>query len=600
MRRFLILNYFIFQLCILNTGMAQEDRTLYTLAMPEPYTHNFDVSVTVSPVSGEYTDFKIPAWAPGSYLVRDFAKNISDVSAFTPDGDTLKLYKTDKQTWRVLNGKTKSITIKYKVYAFTMSVRTSYLDDQEGYVNGTSVFMYTDQAAGRPVRLDINPYPGWEKISTGLAQDTSNPNRFYADNYDQLVDCPIEIGNQVTFDFTSHGILHEVAMAGPGNYDISRLKSDMMKITSACIDMFGINENKKYVFIVHNVEQGDGGLEHTNSVSLSVNRWIYEPRGSYIGFLGLVTHEYIHQWIVKRIRPSSLVHYNYESENYTDLLWMMEGFPSYYDDVMLSRLGYISDTDYINRFTGAINSVENMPGNEVSSVAEASFNAWIKQYQPDENFINSSVSYYTKGNVLGALLDLQVIHATMGKQDLHDVIRYLYDEYYRKNFTGINETIIKKAFEKFIGHSMDDFFNRYVDGTASIDYKKYLGFAGLIVVNLNNGEGPPFAGIGMRDRDGKTIVQTVYANSAAQKAGIAPEDEIIGLDGFRVNTSRFQDYIKSKNPGDTVNVLLSREGILYNKNIILEKDNRKQYSIFVNPGATPLQKTVYNKWLLGK
>ena len=600
MKLYLIFNLLLLYLFLPAPGSAQENSVLYSLSMPEPYSHQFEVSMKVFPVSGEFTDFKIPAWAPGSYLIRDFAKNISAVTAVNENGISLKIIKTDKQTWRVYNNRASSITLHYKVYAFQMSVRTSYLDDREAYINGTSVFMYADQFAGKPVQLDIKPYPDWENISTGLTRDKVKPGLFYADNYDQLVDCPIEIGNQVIFSFTASGIEHEVAMVGPGNYNIDQLKKDMEKITSKCIDMFGANENKKYVFIVHNLEQGDGGLEHTNSVSLSVNRWIYEPHSSYIGFLGLVTHEYIHQWIVKRLRPVSLVHYNYERENYTDLLWIMEGFPSYYDDILLSRMGYISDVDYINRFTGAINSVENIPGNQVSSVAGASFDAWIKQYQPDENFINSSVSYYTKGNVLGALLDLQVINATKGKQDLHDVIRYLYDEYYKKNFTGITEEIVKKTFEKFIGHNMDEFFTKYVDGTSPIDYNKYLNYAGLNVVNLNEGDNSPFLGLGMRDRDGKTIVNTVYANSAAQKSGISPDDEIIGIDGYRVNTNGFLDYIKYKHTGDTVNVLLARNGILFNKQVILEKDNRKQLSIFIKPDVTPLQKTVYNKWLLGK
>ena len=441
---------------------------------------------------------------------------------------------------------------------------------------------------------------GWKKITTALTADKKSQTLFHAKNYDQLVDCPIEIGNHVTFTFTSDGVEHEVAMVGPGNYNIDKLKTDMAKITDGCISVFGQDENKRYVFIVHNVEHGDGGLEHTNSVSISVNRWIYEPAGSYLGFLGLVAHEYMHQWIVKRLRPVSLIHYDYTKENYTDLLWVMEGFPSYYDDILLCRLGYIRDNDYLNRLNGAMNGVENIPGNQVATVSSSSFDAWIKQYQPDEDFINSSVSYYTKGKVLAAMLDLEVINDTGGKESLNDVLQYLYINYYKNNRTGITSDDLKNTLEKFTDKDMDPFFNDYVYGTSAIDYKKYLGYAGLEVIDMTGENNQPFIGIGLQESGGKNIVQSVYSNSAAEKSGIAPGDEIIGADGFRFNKDGFLNYINSKIPGDTVRVFVSREGLIHNKTLILSPDNRKHYTIYLSPGATSLQKTVYNKWLLGK
>ncbi len=585
---------------VVNTSFAQTLSVTYTISMPEPQNHYFYVTMKISPKPGPYTDFKIPAWAPGSYLIRDFAKYITYVSARDENSDSLSIIKTDKETWRVYHGKVKTIEFTYHVYAFKMSVRTSYLDDTEGYINGTSVFVYVPDLMQLPIDLNIQPPDSWKKITTGLPVDSNNPRLFHARDYDQLVDCPIEIGNQVIFDFQAAGIRHEVAMVGPGNYNIDKLKTYMARIAAACNDIFKDNENKKYVFIVHNLEVGDGGLEHSNSVSLSVNRWIYEPQSSYIGFLGLVAHEYLHQWIVKRLRPSTLVKYDYSKENYTDLLWVMEGFPSYYDNVLLCRLGYIHDNDYLNRLTGAINSVENMPGDRVQSVAGASFDAWIRQYQPDENFINSTVSYYTKGDVLGALLDLQVIEATHGKKSLDDVLRYLYEQYYKKNNTGITTETLEKAFQKFTGNDMTGFFDDYVLGTKPIDYKKFLSGARILAYDLNQDENVPFLGIGLQDQDGRSIVQTVYAGSAAEKAGISADDEIISVNGYRVNTSRFLNYMKFRQTGDTLNLIIARNNLIYHKTVELARDPRRHYSLYVMPAPTDEQKAVYNKWLFAK
>ncbi|HLF33569.1 MAG TPA: PDZ domain-containing protein [Cyclobacteriaceae bacterium] len=572
----------------------------YTLSMPAPETHCFEVKIIHEATSNEYTDFIMPAWTPGSYLIRDFAKNVMDVKASDESQNQLKIVKIDKNTWRVYHNEPRMIALIYKVYAFELSVRTSYLDDVHASISGPGVFMYPDGHSDLPVQLLVELPSYWSRITTGLASDPVNPTAFHASNYDQLVDCPIEIGNHLTFSFSAAGVDHEVAMVGPGNFDIDRLKTDMARIVKACTDIFGENPNQRYVFIIYNLENGGGGLEHSNSAFIQVNRWSYQPDNAYLGVLSLIAHEYLHLWIGKRLRPASLLRYDYTKENYTDLLWIMEGFPSYYDDIMLSRMGYISGEDYLRRLNGAINSVESTPGSRVQAVSDASFDAWIKQYQPDENQNNSTVSYYTKGNKLAALLDLEIIQSTKGEKCMDDLLKTLYTKYYKENIKGITLEDFRNGVEAITGHDQKSFFAEYVTGTGEIDYEKYLGYAGIEVRNMLEGDQSPFLGIAIRENDGKTIVQSVASGSSGQKAGISPRDEIIGADAFRLTSEGIMSLLNTKNTGDTVRLLIARDGKIMEKNLVLFPANRKQFHLYRPDHATDLQNKVYRKWTRGQ
>lgn len=555
----------------------------YEISMPEPHTHYFQVKMEISDFEIEYVDIKMPVWAPGSYLVREFAKNVENLSA-NANNKPIQTEKVNKNTWRIHSKNAKNITVNYVVYAFEMSVRTSFLDASHGYFNGTSVFMFIEELKNNPISLEIIPFKDWKKVSTSLTK--VGDFKYTATNYDILVDSPVEIGNHITFDFTSAGVLHHVAMYGEGNYNIEKLKVDMAKVTQAATDVFGENPNKEYTFIIHNLTNGSGGLEHLSSTTLQVNRWTYDE-DNYKGFLSLVAHEYFHLWNVKRIRPIELGPFDYNNENYTDLLWVMEGFTSYYDELLLYRAGIYSEDEIIGKFKGSINNIENQPGNKVQAVADASFDAWIKSYRPNENSYNTTISYYTKGSVIANILDLKIINATKGEKSLDDVMKFLYNEYYKKEQRGFTSLEIKKAIETISDLDLTNFFKNYINGLETFDYPTIFGYAGYKIETVINQK--PSFGV----RLSNNFIKSVTRNSSAYDGGLNVNDEIIAINGYRVNDN-LNDFIENKNVGDNVSVIISRDEIIQTLDFPLkERGNTYYYILKENKEMN----AVCKKWL---
>ncbi|NRA13375.1 MAG: M61 family metallopeptidase, partial [Crocinitomicaceae bacterium] len=359
--------------------LTQAQNIKYNLKMPRPQNHYFNVEMELDGFKEKELNVKMPIWAPGSYLAREFAKYVNLVKAFDGDGKAIEVVKTNKNTWCVKKGSAKKVVIKYEVYSFELSVRTSFLDLTHGFVSGSGIFMYVKDHKADKGQVEVFPHQSFTTITTALKESTGmaisgGSTTYDFDNYDQLVDCPMEIGNQETFSFMAAGIKHNVAIYGRGNHDSEKLKVDMARVVETATNIFGQNPNKEYTFIIHNVGDGHGGLEHVNSTVLMINRWEYE--NNYKGFLKLVAHEYFHLWNVKRIRPVELGPFDYDSENYTSLLWAMEGFTSYYEKIILLRSGIWTEKEFLNGMFGGLNYVEGSVGTRVQPVAHASFDAW--------------------------------------------------------------------------------------------------------------------------------------------------------------------------------------------------------------------------------
>lgn len=566
----------------------------YTLSMPEPHTHYFEVEVELSGARQNYIDYKMPVWAPGSYLVREFAKNVEGFSATDKSGKALRHEKISKNTWRVYSNKADAVRVRYKVYAFEMSVRTSFLDASHGYVNGTSMFMYPEGYQKQQGTLVVQPYKDWKTVSTGLKSAGSFTYTF--PDYDVLADSPLEIGNHEVLRFEAGGVPHEVAMYGEGNYEPARLLADMKKVVEESISLMGKLPVDRYVFIVHNLHRGGGGLEHLNSTTLQTSRWNYGTEQGYSGFMALVAHEYFHLWNVKRMRPAPLGPFDYDKENYTRLLWVSEGITSYYDDLLTQRAGLMSTKRYLDVVAGSITSVENTPGNQVQTVAESSFDAWIKYYRRNENTNNAEVSYYTKGGVLGQMLNMEIMKNTKGDKSLDDVMRYMYDRYYTKLNRGFTEQEFKEALERFAGRKLDDFFQNYVHGTKTPDYNQYFEAAGLHLVNQNEGVLNLNWGAGTALENGRTIVKTVARGSSTYEGGLNVNDELIAIDGYRVE-SDFSPLISGRAIGDKVLVTVARDGKLLELQIPIVADKNVRYRFERVEKPTAVQQKIYNKWL---
>ena len=573
---------------LLPSILLQAATISYEVSMPEPHTHYFNVKMDVVDYQKEYFDVQMPVWSPGSYLVREFAKGVEGLVA-TANNKPLKAEKINKNTWRIYAKESKNVVINYKVYAFELSVRTSFVDASHAYFNGTSMFMFIDELRNTPHNLTIIPFKDWKKVSTSLPKTSKEGFQYQAPDYDILVDSPVEIGNQETFDFTSAGVIHHVAMYGKGNYDIEKLKVDMAKITQACTDVFGENPNKEYTFIIHNLTHGSGGLEHLSSTTLEVNRWTYEG-SAYKGFLSLVAHEYFHLWNVKRVRPIELGPFDYNNENYTSLLWVMEGFTSYYDELLLYRAGIYDEETIIRKFRGSINNIENQPGNKVQPVAHSSFDAWIKAYRPNENSYNTTISYYSKGSVVANMLDLMIINNTKGEKNLDNVMQYLYNEFYKKQDRGFTPAEMKTTLEKVSGLKMDDFFAKYINGTETFDYNTFFGYAGLTVETVVNKD----PSLGISEANNK--IRRVYRGSSAYTGGLNVNDELLAIDGFRID-GNIKDFIDAKKVGDEISLLISRDNIIQTiKFPLLEKGSTNYFII----NDSENKNSVHQKWLSQK
>ncbi|WP_237144587.1 M61 family metallopeptidase [Pontibacter pamirensis] len=577
-----------------NAAAALAADLRYTLSMPQPHTHYFEVEAELSGAKKKYVDFTLPVWAPGSYLVREFAKNVEGFEATDKSGKPLRSEKIDKNTWRVYSNKADVVRAKYNVYAYELSVRTSYLDASHGYVNGTSIFMYPEGYEKENGTLVVKPYNGWDKVSTGL-KSTGNFTYTFP-NYDILADSPLEIGNHEVYTFTAAGVPHEVAMYGEGNYEPNRLMADMKEVAEEAVKVMGELPVERYVFIVHNLNRGGGGLEHLNSTTLQTSRWNYGTEAGYNGFLSLVAHEYFHLWNVKRLRPLALGPFNYNEENYTDLLWVSEGITSFYDDLIVRRAGFITPQRYLDVVAGSITSVENTPGNKVQTVAEASYDAWIKYYRRSENSNNAEVSYYTKGGVLGQLLNMEIMEATDGEKSLDDVMRYMYNRYYKQLGRGFKEAEFKEALEKVSGRNMDAFFRNYVNGTATPDYNEFFDAAGLRLVNTSEGSNLPNWGATTAVSDGKVLVRGVSRGSSAYEGGLNVNDEIIAVNGYRVDDD-INRIVSGLGIGDTAEVLVTRDGKLQTLRIPMLKDESVRYRFERVQNPTSVQQKIFNKWL---
>ncbi|MDG1347012.1 MAG: hypothetical protein P8P77_05295 [Crocinitomicaceae bacterium] len=555
------INHLIIPLFCAFLGSAHAQKIQYKLRMDAPQTHYFQVEMELTDFDDDELKIKMPVWAPGSYLVREFSKNVDLVVALDKKGDKLPVEKSSKNTWVIKKGKEKKVTVKYEVYAFELSVRTSFLDLTHGYVSGSGVLMYLEGHKAVKGCLDVIPHASFSKITTALPFCTENlatdgGTRFKFNDYDQLVDCPIEIGNQEIFDFTAAGVKHTVAVYGRGNHNIENMKRDMAKIIESATGVFGQNPNKDYTFIIHNVEQGQGGLEHCNSTTLSVNRWTYNG-SDYLGFLNLVAHEYFHLWNVKRIRPIELGPFNYDQENYTTLLWVMEGFTSYYDELLMLRAGFYTKEQYLGKLNSSMNYVEGSTGSRVQPLAHSSYDAWIKAYRPNENSYNTTMSYYSRGQVMAAQFDAMIVKVSNGEKCLDHFMQSIYKTYHVDQNRGFTEAEFKAELEKFTKSDLTEFFERFIHGTEIPDYEKVFSQVGLKANRQDVKE------VRFGTRLGGTTVRGVDRGSAAESIGLSVGDEVIAIDNYRIDGGSYGEMLSKFGLNDTFELLISRDNILY-------------------------------------
>lgn len=566
----------------------------YMLSMEQPQTHYFEVTMKVSNFDAKtkqngFIDFKMAVWTPGSYLIREYAKNVEGFKA-TGENGNLKSDKINKNTWRVrLQNNTNQVSVSYKVYANELTVRTSFIDDSHGYLNPASVLVYVNDWKYVPSKVVIKPYKNWTTVSTALPEVAKNT--FLAENLDVLIDSPIEIGTQKILTFDLKGIPHKISMYGEAKYDEQKVVNDFKKVCETAMSVIGEHPCKNYTFLIHNLNRGGGGLEHLNSTTCQTSRSSYENEKAYQGLLSLIAHEYFHLWNVKRIRPKALGPFDYENENYTHLLWLSEGCTSFYQNYILRRAGFMTPEDFTANFAKEISLIENQPGNKVQSATESSWDAWIKYYRPNENSKNSTVSYYDKGSVLGGVLNLLILQNTNGKKNFDDVLRLVYQKYYKEQQRGFTDEELQKAVETVAGIPMNDFFQKYIFGTETLPYSEILKAVGMQIVDQNAANNDPYLGVEMRN--GK--IGAVLRDSPAYVDGLNVDDEILSVDGSKPED--LNKVMQSKKVGDTVSIKVKRDGLEKTFTLNLTRNQMKAYKIEALPNQTPEQLALYKKWL---
>jgi predicted metalloprotease with PDZ domain len=579
----------------LSMTAKSEVKISFEISFTEPQAHYADVEMNISGVNKEYVDVKMPVWAPGSYLVREFSKNVEGFNA-TSGGKALRFEKVRKNTWRIYGGN-KAIRINYRVYANEVSVRTAFIDNTHAFLSSTGIFMYPEGYLKSPSTVNVIPFEGWSKVSTSLEPIPGKQFSYTAPNFDILFDSPLEVGNQDVFEFTAAGVRHEVAMYGGGNYDKERLKVDMAKIVEQATAIYGENPNKHYTFIVHNFLRGGGGLEHLSSTVLGASHDQYGTEKGYNGFLSLVAHEYHHLWNVKRMRPVALGPFDYANENYTTNLWIAEGFTAYYENKFMLRAGFNSPEEFVGNLVTSLATVENTPGTRMQSAAMSSYDAWIKYYRPNENSNNTGVSYYSKGEVIGMLMDLAIVHATSGTKSLDDVMKAMYLQC-KTLKRGYTDAEFKAMVEKVSGTSFTAFWEKYINGTDPVDYKTFFGYAGLDVNNTNEGKQVPYLGIATAKKEGKIYITAVSRNSAAWTSGLNFNDEVVAVNGVPAEPAvEKMAEVTGKKVNDVVKFTIIRDGLTKEFNVALKASPNIELGVSVSPGATAAQKAVLKKWM---
>jgi predicted metalloprotease with PDZ domain len=563
----------------------------HQIQMSNPQSHYFEVTTTldVSKEKSQFIDLKMAAWTPGSYLIREFAKNVEQISAQTGSAN-LPITKVSKNTWRVsFQPGTKSFQVNYRVYAFELSVRTSFLDDVHGYINPASVLLYVDKFAKQPQELTIVPHQDFKKVSTAL-KNVGGFN-YIAKDLDELIDSPIEIGNQQVWNFKVNNIPHQIAFFGQAKVDSLKFIADVTKMAQTAQNIVGQHPCDHYVFIIHNIQRGTGGLEHLYSTTCSVSRTSYETPSGYQGVLNLLAHEYFHLWNVKRIRPMALGPFNYEEENYTHNLWFSEGVTSYYADVINLRTKMVAPEAYLVELAKDISSVENTPGAHIESAAESSWDAWIKYYRPNENSRNSSVSYYDKGALLGGILNMWIIQKTNGEKCLDDVFQLLYKNYYLKQGRGFTDAELENAFTTVAGTSASTFFKDYIYGIKTPDYAGTFAKFGYNWTDANQGKSIPFAGLTVSNNR----VTSIYKAGPAFLAGLNVGDEIVQVN--QIDFAGLDKLMADKKVGDVLTFKVKRDGLerTFEMNVLQTPLKAFEVQSVANPSEAQL--ILRKKWL---
>jgi predicted metalloprotease with PDZ domain len=573
----------------------------YRVAMPQPESHLFEVTLQVRGWNAPVLDLKMPVWTPGSYLVREYARHLQD---FRVEESSLAWQKLSKNHWQIETSGVAEVTIHYRIFANELTVRTNHLDATHGYFNPAALCFYVPGFERHPIRITIvPPTSDWrvvtplEAVPLAVAElIAADPYTFEAPDFDTLVDSPFEVGHHQLYEFEVLQKPHALAVWGQGNLEPGQVIADTQKIIEVEAAMFGGLPYDRYLFLLHLSSQGFGGLEHKTSCTLNYSRFGFRNLDKYHRFMQLVAHEFFHLWNVKRIRPKALEVFDYDGENYTPSLWFSEGTTSYYDLTIPLRAGIYTVPTFFKLLNKEITRFFTTPGRRVQPLGESSFDAWIKLYRRDAYSDNSQMSYYLKGEMVSLLLDLLIRERHSNERSLDDVMRQLWQQFGKAEI-GFTPEELQAVIESIADTDLSNFFRHCLNTTAELPFSQYLEPFGLRLVTDHPDDQPPFVGLTVKSEHGREMIKFVEADSPAQQAGIDIGDELLALNGVRVSAEQWGDRLRDYQPGDMVNLTFFHQDELKTSAVVLADPRSTSYNVVPVDRPSAAQEQNFAGWL---
>ena len=605
-RRTLLLSY-LFSVLSAFSQTAREP-IAYTLRFPEAAAHYMDVEMTL-PTEGEAElELFMPTWTPGSYLVREYSRNIISLTGSSSDGRPLEILKTSKNRWQVDTNNSLIATIRYRMFCREINVRNNWVESDFAVINGAPTFLTVVDDYQRPYQVTVELPHDWERTVSPL-HSTDDANTYRSPDFDTLVDSPMIAGTPQVDSFEVDGVRHTLATIGGGGvWDNARAARNVQKVVEEQRTFWGgLPYDEPYVLF--NVLNGSrGGLEHKQSMLMTGDRWYTSNRGGIRSWLSLVSHEFFHVWNGKRLRPLELGPFEYEHENFSPSLWIVEGLTSYYQHILLARAGYHTHQKYLDALSGSIAGTEKTPGRLVQSLSASSFDAWIKAYRKDENSINALFSYYSGGAVAGFLIDAKIQELTDGERSLDDVLRVAYDRFSGK--IGYTESEFIALAGEIAGEDLTDWFEGLVRQPNQFDYQQALDWYGLefetpkppesnALPVADDPEDLPKGWLGAttNNDNGKLVISRIPSETPAAAAGLSVDDEIIAIDGHRVHSENLNRIAGLLGAGTEVDLLVARQGLIINLPLTLGEEPTQNWKLKIKKDITKVQKARLDRWL---
>lgn len=574
--------------------------------MSQAERHCFDITLKLRNLGTQNPiDFVLPVWTPGAYRIEEFEKNLISFKAYDEKGD-LDHSKLSKNVWQVIP-RGRQLIVNYQVYAFERNTSKSYLDSEHAILNFVTMLVYPQGYEQNKAIVRLLPRSYAKNVSTSLTKIKNDPPTFEAENYDVLVDSPVMVGDFEIHSFDCGGKIHEVAIFGGEDVDSKRLLRDLKRIVTAASRVYRTLPYERYVFLIEiDGDVGDDGMEHSNSTYCLVPRLALATEHGRNRMLGLFCHEFFHLWNVKRMTPIGVTQINYGKESYTKSLWIAEGLTTYYEHLLLRRAKIYSASEFLQNIADLINRYLSTPGRHLQSAEESSYDSWIKFYRPSENSINTEISYYTVGALLGLILDLEIRSATRSRKSLDDVMRTIYQDSYvskPRNKRGYSDEEFQTSCETISGRNLDGLFKSYVRGANDIPFNDYFDYAGLELVSEQNTndkekENAGFLGIKIVPKIEKAIIESTLSSSPAMDGGLYAGDEIIGVDKIRIDKENLRPYIENERRGRNVLLTVNRAGLLKDVSIKLGRKSIRRYQIQKKSSASNDQRLLFKKWAL--